>query len=129
MERTENRQREVGDALYDDYSSQRVRLIEHLLNKIGYSLETSIYVAQRILDRIIFIAFCEDRDLLGEKTIKATYETVPPFAKATNPRWRNFLDLFRAMDVGHRNMPYLETGFNGGLFREDEPGRQAAARR
>jgi hypothetical protein len=120
LQRTENRQREVGDALYNDYSSQRVRLIEHLLNNFGYTLETSIYAAQRILDRIVFIAFCEDRDLLGEKTIKATYETVPPFAKATNPRWRNFLDLFRAMDVGHRNMPYLETGFNGGLFREDD---------
>ncbi len=92
LERTENRQREVGDELYDDYSSQRVRLIEHLHYKLGHDLETSIYIAQRILDRIIFVAFCEDRDLLREKTIDETYRTVPPFAKVTNPRWHNFFE-------------------------------------
>ena len=119
LERTENRQREVDDKLYDEYSSERRRLIEHLHYKLGNDLETSIYIAQRILDRIIFVAFCEDRDLLREKTLKSVYSTVPPFAKATNPRWRNFLELFRAMDQGHKNMPYLEVGFNGGLFKED----------
>ncbi len=119
LERTENRQREVDDKLYDEYSSERRRLIEHLHYKLGNDLETSIYIAQRILDRIIFVAFCEDRDLLREKTICETYRTVPPFAKATNPRWQNFLELFRAMDQGHKNMPYLEVGFNGGLFKED----------
>ena len=119
LERTENRQREVDDKLYDEYSSERRRLIEHLHYKLGNDLDTSIYIAQRILDRIVFVAFCEDRDLLREKTLKSVYSTVPPFAKATNPRWRNFLELFRAMDRGHKNMPYLEVGFNGGLFKED----------
>ncbi|MBU4400099.1 MAG: N-6 DNA methylase, partial [Planctomycetes bacterium] len=119
LQRTEDRQREVGDELYDYYGSQRLRLIEHLIHKQGHNLETAIYVAQRILDRIIFVAFCEDRDLLREKTIDEVYRTVPPFAKVINPRWRNFLLLFRAMDKGHRDMPYLETGFNGGLFKED----------
>ena len=119
LERTEDRQREVDDKLYDEYSSERRRLIEHLHYKLGNDLETSIYIAQRILDRIIFVAFCEDRDLLREKTLKSVYSTVPPFAKATNPRWQSFLELFRAMDCGHKNMPYLEVGFNGGLFKED----------
>ena len=115
---TENRQRVVGDELYSDYSESAAadRASDH---KRGHNLETAIYIAQRIIDRIIFVAFCEDRDLLREKTICETYRTVPPFAKATNPRWRNFLELFPAMDQGHKNMPYLEVGFNGGLFRED----------
>ncbi len=119
LECTQDRQREVNDKLYDEYSSERRRLIEHLHYKLGNDLDTSIYIAQRILDRIIFVAFCEDRDLLREKTLKSVYSTVPPFAKATNPRWRSFLELFRAMDQGHKNMPYLEVGFNGGLFKED----------
>jgi hypothetical protein len=119
LERTENRQREVGDELYNDYSGERRRLIEHLIYKLGHNLETAIFIAQRILDRIVFIAFCEDRDLLKERTINAVYSTVPPFAKAVNPRWQNFLELFRAMDRGHKNLPYLENGFNGGLFKED----------
>ena len=81
--------------------------------------ESAIFIAQRILDRIVFIAFCEDRDLLKERTIDAVYNTVPPFARAVNPRWQNFLGLFRAMDRGHENLPYLDGGFNGGLFKED----------
>ena len=119
LERTENRQREVDDKLYDEYSSERRRLIEHLHYKLGNDLETSIYIAQRILDRIIFVAFCEDRDLLREKTLKSVYSTVPRSPRRPIRRWRSFLELFRAMDQGHKNMPYLEVGFNGGLFKED----------
>ncbi len=36
----------------------------------------------------------------------------------TNPRWRNFLDTFHAIDKGHRNLD-LPTGYNGGLFKHD----------
>jgi hypothetical protein len=119
LKRTETRQFEVGVKLYNEYSQERRRLLDHLHYNLNYSLEKSIHIAQKLLDRIIFVAFCEDRDLLGEKTLDKTYGTIPPFIRVTNPRWRNFLDLFRAMDKGHRNMIYLETGYNGGLFKHD----------
>ena len=44
---------------------------------------------------------------------------MPPFAKATNPRWQNFLDLFRAMDKGHKNSPSLKSASTAGCFKED----------
>ena len=44
-------------------------LSTHLHKKHGKPLDTAIYIAQRILDRIIFIAFCEDRELLPARCI------------------------------------------------------------
>ena len=114
--RTEQRQRAVGDELYDMYSENRLRLIEHLSLRHEKGLDAAIFIAQRILDRIIFIAFCEDRDLLPPKCIDRAYLTLPPFSKVTNPRWRNFVDLFAAVDTG-RGLPSSHNrGYNGGLF-------------
>ena len=118
LKRTDNRQREVGDKLYEMYSEERLRLIEHLCHEEGKSLDRAIHIAQRILDRIIFVAFCEDRDLLPAKCIDKAYNTLPPFSKVTNPRWQNFLDLFRAIDTGHPDFG-LSTGYDGGLFAHD----------
>ena len=119
LEKTENRQREVGDDLYEYYSQNRARMIGHLQAKHGKSRETAIHIAQKLIDRIIFVAFCEDRDLILERSIELAYKTVPPFVKVTNPRWRNFLDLFTAMDQGHAQLRITGDGFNGGLFRHD----------
>jgi len=118
LQRTENRQREVGDKLYGTYSRERARLIEHLCHEKNKSLDGAIHIAQKILDRIIFVAFCEDRGLLPPKCIDKAYSTLPPFSKVTNPRWRNFLDLFHAVDEGHPEFN-LSTGFDGGLFKHD----------
>ncbi len=118
LKRTDTRQREVGDKLYDMYSEERLRLIDYLCHKQGKSLDRAIHIAQKILDRIIFVAFCEDRDLLPPKCIDKAYNTLPPFSKVTNPRWRNFLDLFRAIDAGHPDFG-LTTGYDGGLFAHD----------
>jgi hypothetical protein len=119
LEQTESRRREVGDELYLAYSDNRNRLIEHLLRKHGKTPGAAIHIAQKLLDRIVFVAFCEQRGLLPEKCIEESYQAVPPFSKVTNPRWQNFLGLFRAIDKGHERLA-LATGYNGGLFRQDD---------
>ena len=58
----------VGDKLYREYQWRRLELIEHLNRKEGKDLDEAIRIAQKLLDRIIFIAFCEDRELLPEKS-------------------------------------------------------------
>ncbi|MEX0717144.1 MAG: DNA methyltransferase [Planctomycetaceae bacterium] len=118
LEESANRQREVGEKLYLNYSENRLRLIDHLVHGQRKPLDLSIDIAQKILDRIIFVAFCEDRGLLPSKSIERTYQNISPFHKVTNPRWRNFLDLFHAIDKGHRSLGF-GSGYNGGLFRHD----------
>ncbi|HSV16122.1 MAG TPA: DNA methyltransferase [Tepidisphaeraceae bacterium] len=118
LNRTQTQQREIGDKLYAYYAEQRELLIAELMQHKQFTQDEAIHAAQRLLDRIIFMAFCEDRGLLPEKLIETTWKHVAPLARATNPRWRNFLDAFVAIDKGHPSLD-LPTGYNGGLFRED----------
>jgi len=119
LKETENRQREVGDELYASYSENRRLLIQHLQFKLGKPLDQAIRIAQKILDRIVFVAFCEDRELLPAKCLETAYADLPPFSKVTNPRWQNFLELFRAVDEGPPRMQYLARGYDGLLFERD----------
>jgi hypothetical protein len=116
---TDTQRYEVGDKLYQEYSDNRYQLIQHLHHTLGKPLPAAIHIAQKLLDRIIFIAFCQDRDLLPEKIIESAWSTSPLFRKAANQRWRNFLELFRAVDHGNGDPNGIEKGYNGGLFRFD----------
>ena len=115
---SDNRQREVGGELYESYHLNRIRLIEHL-SRPPHSkpLEASIGIAQKLLDRIVFVAFCEDRGLLPEESIRQAWRDTPPFTRVTNPRWRNFRELFRSVDEG--NPAFGIPPYNGGLLQED----------
>ncbi len=118
LERSNKTQREVGDSLYEDYDRNRRELIAHLMGPAhNKSLDEAIRIAQKLVDRIVFVAFCEDRDLLPEKSIARAWEQVPPFSRVTNPRWRNFLNLFRSVDEG--NEAHGINGYDGTLFRND----------
>jgi len=116
LSKTNNRQREVGEQLYAGYSEQRTRLIAHLVHQRGHGLDEAIEIVQRLLDRVIFIAFCEDRNLLPSNTLKRAHGELPAFSAVTNPRWQNFKTLFRFVDRGNAraNIP----AYNGGLFAE-----------
>ena len=118
LQNTAERQKRVGDELYKAYQLRRLELIEHLNLNEGKTLDEAIRIAQKLLDRIIFIAFCEDRDLLPENSLKATQEDIRTYSRAKNPAWENFLDLFTAIDKGAKGKREI-TAFNGGLFADD----------
>ncbi|MCA9273330.1 MAG: N-6 DNA methylase [Phycisphaerales bacterium] len=118
LQKTQKRQKEVGDDLYESYRYQRLRLIDHLMREEGKPLDQAIAIAQKLLDRVIFIAFCEDRDILPEKCLERAHSSVPAFSRVTNPRWHNFLGLFHAVDKGSSGVPLIDR-FNGGLFAAD----------
>ncbi|MFZ4573260.1 MAG: Eco57I restriction-modification methylase domain-containing protein [Phycisphaerales bacterium] len=118
LERTQSRQRTVGDDLYGKYQRWRYELIHHLHVEEGVAFDEAIRVAQRLLDRIVFIAFCEDRGLLPKDSLAETNKDVRRYSRAKNPAWENFLDLFRAVDQGAKGKKEI-TAFNGGLFADD----------
>jgi hypothetical protein len=118
MQKTSKRQAEVGDDLYELYRMQRRRMIDHLVKENDKSLDEAIRIAQKILDRVIFIAFCEDRGLLPEKCLEKAHTIIPPFSKVKNPKWQNFLGLFQNIDKGSED-PQKINRFNGGLFAND----------
>jgi SAM-dependent methyltransferase len=120
LQASQNRQKEVGAQLYEDYRNSRMELIAHLRRPPhDKPLDTAISIAQTLLDRIIFIAFCEDRELLPPRAIERTWREMGAWDSVGNPRWRNFVNLFRSMDKG--NPRFNVPPFNGGLFAYNPP--------
>jgi hypothetical protein len=121
LEKCTNRQREVSDELYSRYHDERLKLITHLSGTgHNFPLDKAIRITQKLLDRIIFVAFCEDRELLPNQSLLKTWRDIPPFHKVTNPRWQNFLLLFESINEGNDNLDPPIPPYNGGLFRKDE---------
>lgn len=114
LEQTADRQRTVGDELYQTYSQKRTDLIQELHLEKKYPLTDAIEWAQRLFDRVIFIAFCEDRDLLPQKTLETAWN-VKGFHAVTNPRWQSYKNLFRMVDAGGPPLSGIPA-YNGGLF-------------
>jgi hypothetical protein len=108
--------RELTKEFYLRYAEIRESAFETLCQKNSAHPPHAILGAtQKLLDRILFCAFCEDRGLLPAETIKRAYEHSDPY----NPRpvWENFGGLFRAVNAGN---PALSIPpYNGGLFSED----------
>ncbi len=77
--------------------------------------EQILTATQKLLDRILFCAFCEDRGLIPDDTIKEAYEHRDPY----NPRptWENFRALFQFVDQGNNTLGIPQ--YNGGLFALD----------
>ena len=57
---------------------------------------------QKLLDRVLFCAFCEDRGLLPPETIANAYRHTDPYN--LRPIWDNFRGLFRSIDQGNAHL-------------------------
>lgn len=116
LEKSANKDKEITDRLYDDYKTLRLQMIETLVNdNPAINIIDIIGYTQTILDRVLFVAFAEDRGLLPDNTLKRTYDTRNQFSP--QPVWENFKGLFRAIDIG--NVELNITGYNGGLFTDN----------
>ncbi|MGH7135873.1 MAG: hypothetical protein ACREHD_09045, partial [Pirellulales bacterium] len=70
---------------------------------------------QKLLDRVLFCAFCEDRGLLPTETIRKAYEHRDPYHP--RPIWDNFRGLFDSINGGNAALGIH--AYNGGLFAPD----------
>ncbi len=102
---------------YRDYADLRLKTFYRLRQCNAAVPPARVLAAtQTILDRVLFIAFCEDRGLLPPESIAKAYRHADPY----NPRpiWDNFRALFRFVDQGNPAMNIER--YNGGLFAPDE---------
>lgn len=119
LRETDSAYKTVTNDLYREYAEIRTKLIGFLSNpaEAGVMLDKakSIEVAQKLLDRILFIAFAQRTDLMTDRLLKQASELINNFAP--QPLWNNFLGLFRAVDVGSPRLGI--PAYNGGLFAND----------
>ncbi|MDR3222478.1 MAG: Eco57I restriction-modification methylase domain-containing protein [Methanobrevibacter sp.] len=102
---------------YKLYHHTRTLLIDQLQDK-GYIKEDSINYSQTILNRLIFICFCEDMGLLPDNSVN--YEILEPVKRGklgNNRIWMRLNDLWD--DINHGNSLVGIPEYNGGLFHED----------
>jgi len=86
-------------------------------------LDRAIEAAQRLLDRILFIAFAEDRGLLPDRNLLKHTSFV---RVAGLTAWQAFQLLFRSIDKGDslNGIPK----YNGNLFECEQTGRSHLSR-
>lgn len=75
--------------------------------------------AQKILDRFIFICFCEDKGLLPDHTFRSVLTNAQhTFVPKTNVIWDELKGLFLSIDEGNPRVDISR--YNGGLFHQDD---------
>jgi type I restriction-modification system DNA methylase subunit len=110
---------DITKSLYEEYKQVRLNLARQFRTTGPTDLPdrdiTLIEKAQKTLDRVLFIAFCEDKDLLPRETLRQAHDHTDPY----NPRsiWDNYKAVFRAVDEGNEALSI--PGYNGGLFKHD----------
>ena len=109
--------KELTHDFYGRYAEMRQNAFAQLCedNPTVSRLEL-LSATQKLLDRILFVSFCEDRGLLPEDTIKGAYDHRDRYHP--RPIWHNFRGLFRAIDTGNEGLKI--PAYNGGLFAIDD---------
>jgi type I restriction-modification system DNA methylase subunit len=111
-------QEEISKKFYAMYKDLRIELLRDIYYKnpdVRQNIEVGIEKAQKIIDRVVFICFCEDRGLLPDNTLP---RTLAISQSSFGSLWNVLQGLFDAIDKGSEKLE-IPDGYNGGLFKED----------
>jgi len=112
---SEHREHENITRLYAEYRDLRRDLYAHVLESHPKVPAGDLLAAvQKVLDRVLFIAFAEDLRLVPANSLALALEVS---LYHPQPVWQNLLGLFRAVDKGSERLDI--PAYNGGLFRPD----------
>ena len=115
-ESSETTGRDLTKKFYVQYANMRQDAFGRLCQKNPEVAPKAILACtQKVLDRILFCAFCEDRGLLPPETIAKAYQHRDPYRP--RPIWENFCGLFQAINEGNETLGI--PAYNGGLFAPD----------
>ena len=116
LERSASADKDITDQLYATYRSIRDELLQFVADqRPAIGAEARVALVQKLVDRVIFIAFAEDTVLIPDDSLVRAIDFRDPYAP--QPRWAKLTQLFAAVDKGSDELgvpPY-----NGGLFAPD----------
>ncbi len=113
----------ITQKFYTDFKKVRKILFEHIVeNNPDYDKKLLLGKTQKLLDRFIFIFFCEDTaGLLPHNTVENIYKNAKnSFSLSPYRVWEQFKGLFASIDKGNNNVNPPINAYNGGLFAQDE---------
>ena len=116
-----SREEQITKALYKDYTEFKNTLFADLCEQNKDTDELELFSkSQKLLDRFLFIFFCEDKGLLPPNSMLGIIER---FKKAKEihiqiPLYDLIKQYFGWIDSGDESMDIF--AYNGGLFKSDE---------
>jgi len=119
-EKTKEHIQDISVSFYNLYKNIRIQLYEEL-KASNPEIDNAILVekAQKFLDRIIFICFCEDLGLLPNNLLHhAIQRGKDSFSNNEYVIWQEIRGVFAAIDGG--STKHDIPAYNGGLFAFDE---------
>ena len=114
-EEYQKKQAEIEKKFYNEYKNIRLHIFENMRkNNPTVNENTIIEKVQKLLDRFLFICFCEDKSLLPNEIFYKTLE-----------KGKNFGDVFEVFKmlcnwINLGNPRENISHFNGGLFKNDD---------
>ncbi len=117
-EKSSNFEAEISKQLYKDFSAFRTHLFENIVkNNDQIDKSTLLRLTQKLCDRIIFILFAEDRELLKHNTIKEIRDRYHNDIVGLKI-YEYYKIYFNAINEGNDKLSIPK--YNGGLFAKDE---------
>jgi len=113
-------QEEIGKRFYAEYKDARLTLLRELYKKYPHvreEIDFGIEKVQKIIDRIVFICFAEDRGLLPDNILHLVIESAKQSVFGGS-LWNALKGFFEAVDKGSEKLE-IPNGYNGGLFKAD----------
>lgn len=110
----------VGRELTKDYYVRYADIRHVAFERLSHdnpdvSRHDVLAATQKLLDRVLFCAFCENRGLLPDDTLRQAFEHRDPYH--SRPVWDNFRGLFQSINRGNDTLKI--PAYNGGLFADD----------
>ena len=123
---TLSEEKQITDNFYADYSTFKRSLFEDMIEKNPQTDKLLLFKkTQKILDRILFILFCEDRGLLPANSVMGIigdYQKLKEMGYG-QPLYSVFKTYFDRIDKGYKSESDSTKNifaYNGGLFKPDE---------
>lgn len=114
-------QEDIGKRFYKVYGDARLDLLRDVYKnnpRIRTNIDLGIEKTQKIVDRIVFAAFAEDRGLLPDNSLERVIQAADN-STFGGSLWDMLKGFFNAIDVGSEKLD-IPNGYNGGLFRSDD---------
>ena len=100
---------------YTKYKTIRSKIVSQVIeDNRTYNADVLIEKSQKLLDRFLFIAFCEDKNII----LANSYKTMVLSSNENLNKHELFTMLCRNIDKGNKQKGINK--FNGGLFKYDE---------
>lgn len=116
--KNENEQKKITSDFYKEYKEARLQLFEIIRENNNIDDVVILKKTQKLMDRFIFICFCENMNLIKANTFKRVIDiSNSSYDFDETNTWRELKGLFKSIDKGNPRMKINK--FNGGLFAED----------